>query len=403
MGAFSTPLSGLNAAQSQLQSVSNNLANIDTDGYKDQTLTFSDIFAQTGTKNGAGDPIQTGSGVAVSATDSNFTEGTLNATGVASNMAISGNGFFVVQNGSQVAYTRAGDFTTNTAGQITTPSGALVLGYPAVNGVVSSGSALQPLQVGTAPAASTTVDISGNLASGTAAAATVPGAATVYDSLGNSYPMTVTYTAGSTANTWTYAVTNTGGGSTPTLSGGTGTLTFSSTGEMTATTSVPLTFTPTAVGATSPQTIDISFGTVSSPTITQTSAASATTATTDGSLNEKVASYAVGTDGTITGTFTNGNTTVLGQVAVASFANVQGLVDIGSNNYQSTLSSGVAVTGVPGTNGAGTIVGSEVEGSNVDIAAEFAKLIVAQQAYSANAKSITAFNQVSQATIAMLQ
>jgi flagellar hook protein FlgE len=172
---------------------------------------------------------------------------------------------------------------------------------------------------------------------------------------------------------------------------------------MTATTSVPLTFTPTAVGATSPQTIDISFGTVSSPTITQTSAASATTATTDGSLNEKVASYAVGTDGTITGTFTNGNTTVLGQVAVASFANVQGLVDIGSNNYQSTLSSGVAVTGVPGTNGAGTIVGSEVEGSNVDIAAEFAKLIVAQQAYSANAKSITAFNQVSQATIAMLQ
>jgi flagellar hook protein FlgE len=142
MGAFSTPLSGLTAAQEQLQSVSNNLANIDTDGYKDQSLTFSDVFAQTGTRNGAGDPVQTGSGVSVSATDSDFTEGTLSSTSVSSNMAISGNGFFVVQNGSQVAYTRAGDFTTNTAGEITSASGGLVQGYPAVNGVVSSGAAL---------------------------------------------------------------------------------------------------------------------------------------------------------------------------------------------------------------------------------------------------------------------
>jgi flagellar hook protein FlgE len=401
MGAFSTPLSGLTAAQEQLQSVSNNLANIDTDGYKDQSLTFSDVFAQTGTRNGAGDPVQTGSGVSVSATDSDFTEGTLSSTSVSSNMAISGNGFFVVQNGSQVAYTRAGDFTTNTAGEITSASGGLVQGYPAVNGVVSSGAALQPLQVGTAPAASTTLDISGNLASGTAANGTVTGAATVYDSLGNSYPMTVTYTAGSTANTWTYAVTATG--STPTVAGGTGSLTFSSTGAMTATTSTPLTLTGLATGATSPQTVDLSFGTVSSPTITQTSAATATTATTDGALAEQISSYSVATDGKITGTFANGNTTVLGQVAVANFANVQGLVDIGGNNYQPTRSSGAAVTGVPGTNGAGTVIGGDVEGSNVDIASEFAKLIVAQQAYSASAKAITTFNSVSQATLAMIQ
>jgi flagellar hook protein FlgE len=400
MGAFSTPLSGLTAASEQLQSVSNNLANIDTDGYKDQTLTFSDVFAQTGTRNGAGDPVQTGSGVSVSATDADFTEGTLSSTSVSSNMAISGNGFFVVQNGSQVAYTRTGDFTTNTAGEITSPAGGKVLGYPAVNGVVSSGAALQPLQVGTAPAASTTIDISGNLASGTAVNGTVTGAATVYDSLGNSYPMTVTYTE-TAANTWSYAVTATG--STPTVAGGTGTLTFSSTGAMTATTSTPLTLTGLATGATSPQSVDLSFGTVSSPTITQTSAASATSATTDGALAEKISTYAVATDGTITGTFANGNTAVLGQVAVANFANVQGLVDIGGNNYQATKSSGAATTGVPGTNGAGTVIGGDVEGSNVDIAKEFAKLIVAQQAYSANAKSITTLNSVSQATLAMIQ
>jgi len=172
---------------------------------------------------------------------------------------------------------------------------------------------------------------------------------------------------------------------------------------MTATTSTPLTLTGLATGATSPQTVDLSFGTVSSPTITQTSAATATTATTDGALAEQISSYSVATDGKITGTFANGNTTVLGQVAVANFANVQGLVDIGGNNYQPTRSSGAAVTGVPGTNGAGTVIGGDVEGSNVDIASEFAKLIVAQQAYSASAKAITTFNSVSQATLAMIQ
>src|SRR6202167_498918 len=114
MGSFSTPLSGLTAAQGQLESVSNNLANINTDGYKDQTLTFSDVFSQTGVTNGSGDPIQTGSGVTISSTEANFTEGSLNATGTASNMALTGNGFFVTQSPSgSVDYTRAGDFNTN--------------------------------------------------------------------------------------------------------------------------------------------------------------------------------------------------------------------------------------------------------------------------------------------------
>ncbi len=177
MGSFSTPLSGLTAAQGQLQSVSNNLANINTDGYKDQTLTFADVFSQTGVTNGSGDPLQTGSGVTVSSTDSDFTEGSLNATGTSSNMALSGNGFFVTQSASGLPdYTRAGDFTTNNAGQITTPSGELLLGYPAVNGVVNTATTLQPLQVGTgvtSPAvASTTINISANLNAGSTVGAT---------------------------------------------------------------------------------------------------------------------------------------------------------------------------------------------------------------------------------------
>ena len=413
MGSFATPLSGLTSAQQQLQSVSNNLANIDTDGYKDQTLTFSDIFAQAGVTNGSGDPLQTGSGVSVSSTSSNFTEGNLNATNIASNMAISGNGFFITQgaNGTQ-DYTRSGDFTTNNAGQLITPSGELLLGYPAVNGVVSSLATLQPLQVGsvTSPAvASTTIGITANLNSDTAVGDSAASSSlSVFDALGSPHTLSVSYTK-TAANTWTYAVTVpsadiTGGvGTTTTV--GSGTLNFDGSGQLTSTSNVvPISIPTLADGATSPLTIAGPFGTAANPTITQTAAASATSAaTTDGLASGALTTFTVQPDGTIEGSFTNGPTLALGQVAVASFANTQGLVSIGNNNYQPTAASGGAVIGVAGTGGRGTVVGGNVEQSNVDIATEFAKLIVAQQAYSANAKSITTFNQVSQATLAMIQ
>jgi flagellar hook protein FlgE len=439
MGSFATPLSGLTAAQGQLQSVSNNLANINTDGYKDQTLTFADVFSQTGVTNGSGDPVQTGSGVTVSSTDSNFTEGSLNATGTSSNMALSGNGFFVTESSSGLPdYTRAGDFTTNNAGQITTPSGELLLGYPAVNGVVNTAAKLQPLQVGTgvtSPAvASSTFNISANLNAssvvGDKASSTLP----VFDSLGASHTLTVTYTM-TAPNTWSYSVTIPTADLVPapvvvppavaptSTVVGTGTLGFSTSGALDAVNGVA---TPAAVAAgvtltipsvavapavqttfadgAAPMSLTWNLETAGNPTITQTSTPSATSATsTNGFASGTLSTYAVQPDGTIDGTFSSGQTLALGQVAVASFANNQGLTDVGNNNYQPSAASGAAVVGVAGTGGRGTVIGGSVEQSNVNIATEFAKLIVAQQAYSANAKSITTFNQVSQATIAMLQ
>jgi flagellar hook protein FlgE len=413
MGSFASPLSGLLAAQDQLQSVSNNLANIDTDGYKDQTLAFSDIFSQTTSTNGSGDPLQVGFGVSVSSTDSNFTEGNLNSTGSASNMALNGNGFFVTEGANGVPdYTRAGDFSTNNAGELTTPSGELLMGYPSVNGVVNTSAGLQSLQVGnvTSPAAaSTTVDITANLNSATAIGGS-GGSSTiaVYDSLGTSHNLTVSYTK-TAANTWSYTVTvpsaDIAGGTGTTTTVGSGTLNFNSSGQLTSTSAVtPISIPTLADGATSPLTLAGPFGTAAAPTLTQTASANATSATsTDGYASGALQSYAVGPDGTIEGTFAGGNTMALGQVAVATFANVQGLASTGNNNYQPTAASGAAVVGVAGTGGRATVVGGAVEQSNVDIATEFAKLIVAQQAYSANAKSITTFNQISQATIAMLQ
>ncbi|MGA3344142.1 MAG: flagellar hook protein FlgE [Terracidiphilus sp.] len=415
MGAFSTPLSGLMAAQQQLQAVSNNLANIDTDGYKSQNLTFSDIFLQTGITNGNGDPEQIGSGVAVSSTDSDFsTEGNLAATGTDSNMAVSGNGFFITQETSGAQdYTRAGDFTTNNSGQLVTPSGDLVLGYPAVAGVVNTSSALQPLQVGsmTSPAvASTMIGITANLDSNTAAGASAPSSTqAIYDSLGQAHTLTVNYTMNAPGN-WTYTVTmpsaDVTAGTTGDTTVGNGTLVFLSNGQLDTTNSVigQITIPTLADGAAVPQNINGPFGTTADPTITQTAMASSTSATTtDGFAPGTLTSFTVQPDGTIQGTFTSGNTLALGQVAVASFANNQGLTSIGNNNYQATNASGTAVIGEAGTGGRGTIVGGSVEQSNVDIATEFSKLIVAQQAYSANAKSITTFNTLSQATLAMIQ
>jgi flagellar hook protein FlgE len=428
MGSFSTPLSGLIAAQQALQTVSNNLANMNTDGYKDQNLNFSDIFAQSTATNGAGDPMQVGSGVSVSATTSNFTEGDLNATGTASNMAISGTGFFVTQDASgSIQYTRAGDFTTNNAGQLITPNGELLLGYPAVGGVVNNAATLQPLQVGSvtsAAVASTTMQISANLNADAAVGDTANSSLPVYDSLGTAHTVSVTYTM-TAPNTWTYSVTVPSADLLPAGTGattnvGSGTLNFNSEGVLISTqptgattTSLPSAGIPLAIPPTgstfadgaAPMALNWEMQTTAgATTITQTATASATNSTnTNGFASGTLKTYSVQPDGTIEGTFSSGNSLALGQVAIASFSNVQGLADTGNNNYQPTAASGSAVVGLAGTGGRGTIVGGNVEQSNVNIAAEFAKLIVAQQSYSANAKSITTFNQVSQATLAMIQ
>jgi flagellar hook protein FlgE len=331
-------------------------------------------------------------------------------------MAISGNGFFITKGADGMQnYTRAGDFTTNNAGQLITPSGELVLGYPAVNGVPNPSAALQPLQVSavTSPAmASTTVGITVNLNADTAAGGTAPSSPlTVYDALGTQHTLTVSYTKDANlVNTWAYTITvpsaDVTAGATGTTTVGSGTLIFNGSGQLDTTNSTigAISIPTLADGATAPLKLAGPFGTATNPTITQSAMASATSAnTTDGYPSGTLKTFIVEPDGTINGTFTGGNTIALGQVAVASFANNQGLTSVGNNNYQATAASGQAVIGQAGTGGRGLVMGGNVEQSNVDIATEFAKLIVAQQAYSANAKSITTFNTLSQATLAMIQ
>jgi len=408
MSAFSIPLSGLSAASSALNVIANNLSNLNTDGYKNENLDFASIFSGLQGTSGNGDPIQTGNGVKVAGTVANFTDGNTSSTGVSSNMALQGNVFFVVKDSNGTDYTRNGDFTVNSQGQLCTQSGALVMGYPAVNGTVQAGSALAPIsvdQINNVPATATTsFEMTTNLDSSSAVGATYSEPIAVYDSLGQSHTLTVNYT-NTAPNAWSYSITlpaaDTGGTGTATQVAS-GNLTFNSSGQLTSPTgSVPgIAITGLADGAAD---MNLSWnlnGSGGTPAITQQAATSATSGLTqNGYANGTFTGYTVLSDGTVQAQFSNQQTMALGQVAVASFANNQGLIQTPNSEYQASYSSGAAVIGQAGAGGDGTISGGSVEESNVNLSAQFANMIVAQQGYEANAKVLTTLDQVSQATI----
>ncbi len=411
MSAFSIPLSGLAASSAALNVIANNLANLNTDGYKDENLDFASVFNEASGSSGNGDPIQVGDGVQLAGTTANFSNGNLDSTGIASNMAIQGNGFFIVQGNGQTDYTRSGDFTVNSSGQLCTPSGQLVMGYPATNGVISTTSALTPItvsQAGIIPASpTTTFQMNTNLDASSAVGDTFGTPMTVYDSLGESHVVSVTYT-NTAPNSWSYSITlpaaDTGGTGSPTQIAS-GTLTFSSSGVLTSPTGsvTGIAINGLADGA-APITLSWSLADSSgNPLITQQDTASATSdPTQNGYAAGTLSSYSVLPDGTVQGQFSNSQTLAIGQVAIASFANNQGLIPGNNNDYQASFASGTAVVGQANEAGNGSITGSSVEESNVDLATEFANMIVAQQGYQASAKALTTFNQLSQSLLQVI-
>jgi flagellar hook protein FlgE len=405
MPNFSIPLSGLTAEATALSAIANNLANQNTTGYKDTRVLFSDLFYQTLGTTGAGNPIQLGSGTQVGSMPSNFTQGSVTATGVPTDVAIQGGGFFVVQRGGVTSYTRAGDFSVDRNNFLVTTNGQQVLGYPAVNGVVNTGGGVGPLQLGAGtispPTVTSAVSITTNLNSGANVGDTYSTPVTIYDSLGASHILTFTFTK-TGANAWNYSLAIPPGDSS--LAGGivtTGAMTFDGNGNL---------LTPAAnlTGLSIPGLTDgaknMTFAwdlyNGKAPVVTQVAATSSTSSTQqDGSSSGTLTDFSIGSDGTVTGSFTNGKTAALGQLALASFADQGGLQSAGSTDYTETLASGQAVVGIAGTGGRGTLSGGSLELSNVDIASEFANLIVAQRAFEANAKAVTTFDQITQDTI----
>lgn len=425
MASFSIPLTGLEADSTALNTIANDLANMNTTAFKAQTTNFSDLFYQQIGSTGSGDPIQVGAGVRVAANETAYTQGTINSTGNSTDVALNGTGFFVVGNGNGAfEYTRDGNFSQTAAGSIVTNSGLKVMGYPAVNGVVNTNAPLAPINIPVGqvqePLATSAFGITANLDAASAAGTQFPAQLTIYDSLGEPHVATVTFSE-TAPNTWSYSVALPAGDfaagvSTPV----TGTLAFDAHGSLTTVTpnggaaetvgtaagdvsGIPLAFNGLADAASNLNMQWNLLGPNGTPTISQVDTASAVSSTTqNGYPSGQYQSFAIGSDGTVTVTYSNGQLQNVGQLALANVENLQGLQLLGDGNYATTLSSGTAAIGASGTAGLATLQDGALEASNVNISSEFSNLIIAQRAFEANAKSVTTFDTVTQDTINMV-
>lgn len=425
MASFYIPLTGLQSDSTALNTIANDLSNMNTTAFKAETTNFSDLFYQQIGSTGAGDPIQVGAGAKVASNEIAFTQGSINSTGNATDVALDGNGFFVVGDGSgSNEYSRAGNFSLDSNGNLVASSGLSVMGYPATNGVVNTSAPLTPINIPVGqvqmPQATSTMSMTTNLDATSATGTQFPAQVTIYDSLGEPHVATVTYQQ-TAPNTWSYSVALpasefSGGVSTPV----TGSMSFDPSGNLVSVTqtggtaqtvgtgsgdvsSIPLSFTGLADGASN---LNLNWNLLSAagtPTISQVDAASAVSATSqNGYASGQYQSFSIGSDGTVTATYSNGQKQNVGQLALANVANLQGLKLLGDGDYAATLASGAASVGTSGAAGLGTMQDGALEASNVNISAEFSDLIVAQRAFEANAKSVTTFDTVTQDTINMV-
>jgi flagellar hook protein FlgE len=403
-------ISGLQAHQTKMDVVGNNIANVNTVGYKSQTTVFEDTLSQilrngsapTATTAGT-NPAQVGLGVKVGDITTNFSQGSTQSTGRSTDFLISGDGFFVTAAGNEKLYTRAGSFDLDATGRLITPDGAILQGWMSdpATGQVNTNGPIQNLSIPfgsiMAPAMTTAGALNGNLPAASTGT-TPPGSAlvvqaTMYNALGAAHPITYTFTPTSTAGTWNVDVQDENGVS---LAPSPATIVFdTATGKLTTPAGGTLTFDPTqdaALGSwTNPVSVDLNqlsqFG------------GKATLAVTDGVAGAgnamgTLSSFSLGDDGSITGVYSNGLTKPIGQLALASFANPAGLTKAGNSSYRVGDNSGSPNVGVAGTGGRGSLSAGALEMSNVDLSQEFTGLIIAQRGFQANSKVITTSDQI---------
>ena len=390
--AFSIGLSALNANEMGIEVAWNNLANLNTPGYKETVLDFSEIIAQTTGGN------QVGMGVANPSTRRVNAQGPVQPNTGPLTAAIQGEGYFAVQDAAGgTAYTRVGNFKLDAQGNLLTQSGDTVLG---VNG---------PIQIPSgniAPAATTKMSLDLNLDSSAAAGATFSAPMAVYDSLGNSHMLTVTFTKSATPNQWTYTASTGEAGVTASVAGGT--LTFDTNGVLTAPASpgasdtITISGLPGASGMTIVWDMDQANG--ATPRITQNNLTSATSAQwQDGTAMATLSGVSIGDGGNVVASYSNGRTVNVDQLQLASFRNPDTLVDIGNNLFKASGATSAPAVGPAGTGGRGKVAGGSLEGSTVDIATEFTNLIIYQRGYEAGTRIITTANQLTQDTINLVR
>jgi len=394
-------VSGLQNQQRALDIIGNNIANVNTTGFRGGRVLFQDLFSQTiqgasgpsGGRSGT-NPAQVGLGVGLANIDINFNQGSFQTTNIGSDLGIQGDGFFVLSDGSAQFFSRDGSFSVDPTGFLMDPAtGYRVQGYSAVDGVVdtSAGIGNISIQIGGAALAKATESITfaGNLdARTTATDDPISITQTTYDSQGQTVNLTFTFTRTAT-NEFNVTVSSDRGAVTNPPAGGF-TIQFDNFGAMQAATSaMAVDVDLSAEGVEDLAVIaDLS-------TVTQLGGAGETLEQTitvldqDGFGAGVLENFTIGGSGVINGIFSNGLTQSLGQVVLGRFSNPGGLSRVGRNMFIPSPNSGIPQIGEPETGGRGSLIGGVLEGSNVDLATEFTRLIIAQRSFQANARTIT--------------
>ncbi len=415
MRSMFSAISGLRAHQTWMDVIGNNIANVNTTGFKVGRVRFTDILSQLvrgasgpTEQRGGINPLQIGLGAVVGAVDTIHTQGALQLTGKPSDLAIQGDGFFVVSDGSQTLYTRDGAFDIGSDLRLVNPSnGFYVLGWQAdANGNVDTAGPVGPItipigqQLDAVP--TTQITVQGNLDANQDTAATPPHYVTkvsVVDSQGKRHEFYILFEK-TAANTWNYTLQEDDPRTTTTEDdpefdlGGTttGTLVFDADGnlDLAASTIPAVDLDATAGGA----------GTVSvTPDfsrLTQLAAHSTANAAANGAPAGSLTTFTVSQSGEVLGIYSNGVTKVIGQIALALFTNPGGLMKVGGNAYLPTVNSGEPIVGPADSGGRGKIASGYLEMSNVDLAQEFTSMIMAQRGFQANSRVITTSDEVLQ-------
>lgn len=400
-------VSGLRNHQARLDVIGNNIANVNTVAFKSSRVTFKEAFVQLlqGASRPPGDlgginPIQIGSGMNIGSVDQLFTQGTLESTGQNTDLAIQGDAFFVVSDGSRRFFTRAGNFQLDADGRLIAPNnGFVVQGINADStGTFSSSSSISDviLPLGQkAPARATTqIGLTGNLDAGAAVGTQHSMGVTVYDASGAPHNLVLSFT-NTAPGQWDWVASSATATVTP---AGNGTVTFNSNGSL-ATFVYPgagtnITVTPNGGGA--PFTVAIDSGAINDidGLAGFANPSNAVVSQQDGYPSGDLESISIDNKGVITGFFTNGVSQSLAQIALAKFNNPSGLLRQGDNMYAESANSGLAVLGFAGTSNASTVTPGALENSNVDLSQEFTNMIVTQRGFQANARVITTADEM---------